>query len=848
MADRRTIRTVVICLSAILCALQIPPLNAQSPAQSLTISANPRPTYAGQPVLITVTPSRPAVNEIYTFQWGDGTPNTPSNTPQTRHIYASAGTYRIAVQVRSTGNVRQDPINASMTLVVSARPVAQLSENVGPGQTPAKVATQTPLQITLRANPQPAYAGQLVQIIVTPNQPISNVAYTFQWGDGTANTSTSVPQTSHTYASAGTYRIIVQVRPAGVATMAYRAQPPTSNLTLTVLAPPAAQTPKGNGQTQTPVQNPSQPPLQIALNANPRPTYTGQPVLVTVTPNHPINAAYTYQWGDRTPDTSSRAPQASHTYASPGVYRVIVQVSTIATYRQEPTSSALTLVVIAPQSSVQTPVKGGGPVQLSLQITLSANPREPYAGKPVLVTANLSYPISDATYFFQWGDRTDDTPSRTPQAVHTYASPGTYRVTVGLRTTTNFKQKPISSDLTLVVTTPPTQVIPKTPQPALQITLNSFPSAPYAGQLDRITATPSYPTSNARYLFDWGDRTPSTPSSNPQAPHVFANPGTYNVVVQVSALANDRDVAARNILTIVVNPPPPPPPPPPNHETTPTTPPTNTTPTTPPTNTTPTNTTPAPNPTLTLTTSQTHSLPGQPLTFTVASDPPTGFTQFQYQFGDIEGPGIPGPNGVQHAYTQPGTYYARATTQSADGRSTLTSNDVQIRIDPAALPELTLAVLTANPVAKAPTVVDASLDPRVPEETFRFDWGDGTPADSVEIIGHASHVYSNPGTYTLSVIAITNGGNVPGQKTITEGTPPTPPLPRKTTIIIAVLFAAALAGWAIHHFKTPTGELHTTFGVSHTAANVISIPASAPHLALTFKSGAEVPEHNIRFL
>ena len=827
MADCRTIRTVVICLSAILCALHNPRLNPQSPAvPSLTISASPRPTYARQSVLITVTPSRPVSNVTYTFQWGDGTPNTTSNTPQTRHTYTSAGTYRIAVQVHPTGNVRQDSINANLTLVVLALPATQTSKNNGQTQTTVQTSSQTPLQIALNANPRPTYAGQPVQITVTPNHPI-NAAYTYQWGDGTPNTTSNTPQTRHTYTSAGTYRIAVQVHPTGNV----RQDSINANLTLVVLALPATQTSKNNGQTQTTVQTSSQTPLQIALNANPRPSYAGQPVQITVTPNHPINAAYTYQWGDRTPDTSSRAPQASHTYASPGTYRVNVQVSTIATYRQEPTSSALILVVLAPQSFVQSPVKGGGPAQPPLQITLNANPREPYAGRPVLVTANLSYPISDATYFFQWGDRTDDTPSRSPQATHTYASPGTYRVTVGLRTTTTFKQKPTSSELILVVNMPPTQVISQTSQPALQITLNSYPAAPSAGQLDRITVTPSYPTSNARYLFEWGDRTPSTPSSNPQAPHVFANPGTYNIIVQVRALANDNDVAARNSLTLVVNPPPPPP----RHETTPTTTPTNTTPA-------------APNPTLTLTTSQTHSLPGQPINFTVASDPPTGFTQFQYQFGDADPPGIPGPNGVQHAYSQPGTYYARASTQSADGRSTLTSNEVQIRIDPAALPELTVALLTANPVARTSTVVDASLDPRVADETFRFDWGDGTPADTVGIIGHASHVYSSPGTYTLSVIAITSGGNIPGQKTITEGTPPTPPLPRRTTIILAVLLAGALAGWATHHFRTPTGELHTTFGVSHTAANVLSIPASAPHLALTFKSGAEVPEHNIRFL
>ena len=505
------------------------------------------------------------------------------------------------------------------------------------------------------------------------------------------------------------------------------------------------------------------------------------------------------------------------------------------------------------------------PTQPPLRITLSDNPRAPYAGQPVLVIATPDHPISNVTYFFEWGDRSDNTSSRVPQASHTYASAGNYLVTVQLRATETMRQAPVSSTLTVIVNRqqpiqPPTnngsnQIVPRPKPPALQVALNSYPPAPYAGQSDRITATPTYPISNARYQFDWGDRTPSTTSNEPQAPHTYVNPGTYNVIVQVRALANDNDVAARNTLTLLVNPPPPPPPPTPTPAPTPT--PTYTAPTPTPTYTTPTPTTsptptptsptPTPNTTLTLTASQTHALPGQPINFTVASDPPTGFTQFQYQFGDADPPGIPGPNGVQHAYSQPGTYYASASTQSADGQSTLTSNEVQLQIAAAPLPELTLDLVTANPVAKGSTVLDASLDPRDADETYRFDWGDGTPADSVGILGRGSHTYANPGSYTVSVIATTNGGNIPGQKEITVSPPTSPPIPI-LPIVIALLLAGTIAGWAYHHFRAPTGELHTTFGVSHTASNQLSIPTSAPHLALTFKNGVEASDHNIRFL
>ena len=94
--------------------------------------------------------------------------------------------------------------------------------------------------------------------------------------------------------------------------------------------------------------------------------------------------------------------------------------------------------------------------QPPLRITLSDNPRAPYAGQPVLVIATPDHPISNVTYFYEWGDRSDNTSSRVPQAPHTYASAGTYLVTVQLRATETMRQAPVSSTLTVVVNQQPT--------------------------------------------------------------------------------------------------------------------------------------------------------------------------------------------------------------------------------------------------------------------------------------------------------------------------------------------------------------------------------------------------------
>lgn len=135
--------------------------------------------------------------------------------------------------------------------------------------------------------------------------------------------------------------------------------------------------------------------------------------------------------------------------------------------------------------------------QPPLRITLSDNPRAPYAGQPVLVIATPDHPVSNVTYFYEWGDRSDNTSSRVPQAPHTYASAGTYLVTVQLRATETMRQAPVSSTLTVVVNRQPpvptptnsgsNQIIPRTKPPALQIALNSYPQPPTP---DRPTASP----------------------------------------------------------------------------------------------------------------------------------------------------------------------------------------------------------------------------------------------------------------------------------------------------------------------------------------------------------------------
>ena len=126
-------------------------------------------------------------------------------------------------------------------------------------------------------------------------------------------------------------------------------------------------------------------------------------------------------------------------------------------------------------------------------------------------------------YSWNWGDGTALSTGASPS--HTYATPGTYTITLTATDSWNRAGAPVTRDVTM--TEPagnqgPTAVIPAPTCTATNTTC-AFTST---GTADPEGHTP------LRYLWNWGDGTPN--STTASGSHVFPVAGTYTVTLTVS--------------------------------------------------------------------------------------------------------------------------------------------------------------------------------------------------------------------------------------------------------------------------------------------------------------------------
>ena len=128
-----------------------------------------------------------------------------------------------------------------------------------------------------------------------------------------------------------------------------------------------------------------------------------------------------------------------------------------------------------------------------------------------------------ATYDFAWGDGTPATgPQPGSAAQHTFASPGSYTVTVTVKDTAG-----LSSTATQSIAANSDLA----PTPALSVTPNPV-AVQFPVQADASRSKDTDGTPIATYSFSWGDGTPATgPQSSSTAQHTYAAVGSFKVKV-----------------------------------------------------------------------------------------------------------------------------------------------------------------------------------------------------------------------------------------------------------------------------------------------------------------------------
>ena len=238
--------------------------------------------------------------------------------------------------------------------------------------------------------------------------------------------------------------------------------------------------------------------LQASIEGVPNDTTGCVPLQVDFTDTLALGKLYYWDFGDGTGDTTT-APNNAHLYTSTGSFRVrLISIDSLTCNISD--TSYTTIRV--------------GSNRAALDFVFQKT--EPCTSLGYVFT-NTSTATSGSfgTNVFTW-DFGDNSPLVTqgfgPPVSHTYASPGTYQVTLTLNDTAfcnspddTTKAVRLSPEVTADFSTPPTGCAPYT----AQFTNNSL--------------------GGLRFEWDFGD---GTTSSETDPTHLYNNPGVYNVVLR----------------------------------------------------------------------------------------------------------------------------------------------------------------------------------------------------------------------------------------------------------------------------------------------------------------------------
>ncbi|CAM3679408.1 PKD domain-containing protein [Nocardioides zeicaulis] len=214
-------------------------------------------------------------------------------------------------------------------------------------------------------------------------------------------------------------------------------------------------------------------------------------------------AALTYTWSFGTQGTAS-GPLPTKTFTAPGTFPVTLTV------KDEWQVSATT---VAQNVTITEPAGNAAPVPVLAKSCLGTTCSVSSAGTADPNTGDV------ITYAWSWGDGTPNSTGAAP-AAHTYASPGTYTITL---TTTDGWGKAASTTSTVVLAEPAgnTAPVPQFTASCLSFTTCAFNSSG--------TSDPQGDT--VRYAWAFGDGATST-AANPS--RTYALPGSYTVTLTVT--------------------------------------------------------------------------------------------------------------------------------------------------------------------------------------------------------------------------------------------------------------------------------------------------------------------------
>jgi PKD repeat protein len=155
----------------------------------------------------------------------------------------------------------------------------------------------------------------------------------------------------------------------------------------------------------------------------------------------------------------------------------------------------------------------------------------------------------------------------------------------------------------------------------------------------------------------------------------------------------------------------------------------------------------------------------------------TPIASYTFDFGDGSAPVGPQPGSTAaHTYSAPRPYTVTVTVSDTGGLTSTATATVQVAAD--APPTAALTVTPSSGAIDLAVRADASASTDsdgTPIATYAFDFGDGSPSIGPQAGPKATHTYTVPGTYTVTMTATDTAGlaSVATAKVTVVDNPPT---------------------------------------------------------------------------
>src|SRR5438034_2620118 len=279
---------------------------------------------------------------------------------------------------------------------------------------------------------------------------------------------------------------------------------------------------------------------------------------------------------------------------------------------------------------------------------------------------------------------------------HAYSSAGTFTLVLTAKDSGSLQQT-ASSQQSVVVSNSAS---------ALTSSFTYSPSSPNAGQTVSFSASVSGGTQPYSYSWSFGDGSIGTGST---VAHAYSSVGTFTVILTVTDSGSPQQASTSQQSLTVVNPPPP------------------------------------------LTTSFSYSPlspeAGQHVEFTGSASGGATPYAFNWSFGDGS---VATGNPSLHTYASSGSYNVTVTVTDANGSVSYSSQAIRV----AALPTVSFTYGPMSPETSSPVTFNARTTGGVGPFTFSWSFGDG----NLSVINPASHTYSTPGSFTVTLTATDSDG------------------------------------------------------------------------------------------